>query len=138
MLVPHVYEEVSGNLMLPRTTDMSHSNKCDVLTLSLYEGIRARKLPVRRELHQAENNLWHYVIVHAAENDQPRNDDLITDLNPWQYENNFKHSGPLHGPRYEVMNTLKSADAPPWFVALRGIGSITAPHTLLKTPYMSR
>lgn len=110
--------------------DQSHSSNCDRLTLQMARCLLSRGLEFRREFHQDNEKYWHYVIAHAAIEATPRIDDVITDMNPWQWTTSKEYSGPLHGPRHEVMQQLLDAGAEESFVALRGIETIVTAHRM--------
>jgi hypothetical protein len=139
-IVPMLFEATREQLQLPPYTDMSHSNRCDRLSLNGYAAFTGRHLPVRRERHDIQiegENLWHYVLAHTPEQAAPTHADIITDFNPWQFEARRAHAGILHGPRDEVQQMLADAGAPEWFVSLRGLATITTAHTtvLAQTTY---
>lgn len=127
------YTEIAEGQLFPQTTDMSKSNMCHLLTYVVMEALNLRGLPVQREYHSDYLGNWHYVIAHK-ELKTPSDDDVITDLNPWQWRQNGGEI--LHGTRSDVMRLLKTAGAPEFFVALRGIETITLPHDTRKYPYI--
>jgi hypothetical protein len=92
-------------------------------------------LIVRRELHFDENDNWHYLLAHAAIDATPTDDDIISDLNPWQWRD--FGGGILHGSRQDVMETLRTAGAPENVIALRGLHTIRAQHHIYKNPHKS-
>lgn len=128
-IIPHVYESVRFKQAKPAMTDMSWSNQCHNLTYELGEALENRDVMFRRELHQSpENRTWHFVIAHANRDEEPSEDDMITDLNPWQFKPNRGQTGWLHLPRHELQATLEADGAPEYFVALRGVATITDLH----------
>ena len=133
--VPFVYDETKDRLSLHPHTDMSRSNVCHHLTLGLLGALNGRKLPARREQHEDGEGRWHYLIAHLPTEAMPSPRDLITDLNPWQFDGRVPQRGYLHGERQEVQDILAAAGAPDWFVGLRGVATITRAHTLQLTPY---
>ena len=123
-LAPQLYDEQRNLMGLARGTDMSHSNQCQPMTLAMTEALVNRGLPVKREHHlEQTRGCWHYVLNHSL-GDEPTQDDLITDLNPWQWTTQPRYTGLLHAPRNEVMARIREAGAPDYFVALRGIHTI--------------
>lgn len=135
-LVPIIYEDVRETAQSPLLTDMSHSNRCDLLTLSLCSALNVLGYSQKRELHQDDKGNWHYLIVHAGLNELPTADDLVTDLNPWQFEVTPRNSGYFHGERTNLESLLINSQAPEWFVSLRAIRTITQAHTTSKNPFI--
>jgi hypothetical protein len=135
-LIPMVNNDVIERLGLHPHTDMSRSNQCGKLTLSLYGALVPRDITSRRELHllseYPEN--YHYLIAHVPAEETPSDRDIITDLNPWQFTDSGR-SGYLHDERHIVQEILADAGAPEWFVAMRGISSIAEIHTSSLSPF---
>lgn len=87
-----------------------------------------RGLECRRELHQTKDRQkWHFVIAHAGINEPPSQEDLVTDVNPWQFMDK-PLTGFLHDERFKVQMALSQAGAEPWYVGLRGIATRTQAH----------
>ena len=128
-IVPFIYEDTRERLSLPPHTDVSRSNHCHSLTRSLHEALVSRDLEARRELHHTPDGFWHYVIAHAPRDAEPSETDIITDLNPWQFSGGKQRSGYLHTERSSVQEVLAAAEAPEWFISLRGIETIIEAHT---------
>ena len=130
-LVPQAYEaRIAIDGHYPHT-DMSHSNQCQLLTFDMMEALHNRGIPARREYHEDDDGrlkVWHYLLAHEDIGAEPTEKDIVTDMNPWQWTDNKSLSGHLFGPRYEVMNRLADAGAPDYFIALRGIQTITKLH----------
>lgn len=91
-LVPKVHHQLRTGQDLPDVgyaarvpdEDISRSDQCERLSLVLYKLLDAQGLPVRRELHtHPYSNQWHFIIAHSLED--PSDDDVITDLNPWTF-----------------------------------------------------
>lgn len=126
-IVPDLYEACREELGAYPYTDLSGSNQCHILTRELYTALKNRGIESRRELHQIPDGRWHFVIAHTPIDQAPSQADVITDLNPWQY--NGGHNGYLHADRLWIQKKLGYANAPAWFVSLRGVATITKPHT---------
>lgn len=128
-LTPHLYEEHREMLRFPLGFDMAHSNQCQHLTFDMMEALQHRDLPVRREYHRDEDGFWHYLLAHPLDiGTPPAESDIVTDLNPWQYTGDYRLAGPIHAPRHELMQVLRQSKAPEWFVALRSLETVIAPH----------
>lgn len=125
-LVPEIYATSRRMLRQPASVDVSRSNQCHALTLDLFNALKDRGIPVRRELHQQGRN-WHYVINHSPTG-TPSDRDVITDLTPWQIVEDRGYTGHLHGERRKVQQILSGAGADAGYVALRGIATITRAH----------
>ncbi|HEV7453881.1 MAG TPA: hypothetical protein VGO07_01335 [Candidatus Saccharimonadales bacterium] len=134
-LTPIIYEVTKEQLSMHPYADMSRSNRCHNLTLNLLRALDGRHIEARRELHKTSGGLWHYVIAHAPISAPPTETDIITDLNPWQFDDNPSHSGLLHAERHEVQAVLATEGAPEWFVSLRGLSTIAEAHTEVLTPF---
>jgi hypothetical protein len=134
-IVPAMFDSIRQDFQLPIHTNLAASNQCHVLTKGLHIALSGRNLDARREFHQDEEGIWHYLIAHHPMDSLPRDDDIITDLNPWQFMQknlspNFTY---LHGERGEIMDRLASEGAPDYFIALRGLATIRKkPYTYLK------
>lgn len=135
-IVAQYMTEVSQGLNTDRGTqsDLSSSNQCGLLTACVWQRLTNSGLVVNRELHQDENGNWHYLLRHAGSEQVPKENDIMSDLNPWQFDGS-KGSGILHGPRSEIMDALASKEAPDFFVALRGLDTITALHDMRENPF---
>jgi hypothetical protein len=136
-LVPVIYDVTREQLQLPQATNMAASNQCNNLTLNLYQALDGRNIPARRESHfvPGREPLWHYVINHSVET-LPSEEDLITDLNPWQFDGKHGHRSFLHAERGEVKEILRQEGAPEWFISLRGLATIKDVHTEKLTPFV--
>ena len=119
----------------PPNYDQTIGNLCHMLTYYALERLTKGGLIVRRELHFDENDNWHYLLAHAAIDATPTDDDIISDLNPWQWRD--FGGGILHGSRQDVMETLRTAGAPENVIALRGLHTIRAQHHIYKNPHKS-
>lgn len=109
-------------------------NRCDLLTLAVMNRIgREEGALLRRELHQNENGDWHYILAHEPTDAKPTNDDLMSDLNPWQWGGRGR--GLLHMQRGELMDFLSSRGAPDHFVALRAVETIVKAHDTRANPF---
>jgi hypothetical protein len=129
-LIPTVYSDSIQEFGLHSSTDMSRSDKCHTMTLDLLGHLQAGGMHIRRELHQTPTGLWHYVLAHAAVDAEPSKEDIITDLNPWNYDpGGAAFTGYLQGPRYKVEVSLRMAGAPEEHIALRGLSTLVAAHT---------
>lgn len=126
----HIYITQNEKDGAPFYSDQSHSSNCDKLSLTLYNCLQARGIPGRREYHADDRGNWHYLIAYGQVDTTPTESDIITDLNPWQWTSDARLTGPLHGPRADVMERLETAGAPDFFIALRGIQTIAMPHRL--------
>lgn len=129
-LVPVIYDVTRGQLAMPAGINMAETNQCHYLTLNLYHALEGRSLPARRESHfiNQEEPLWHYVIAHEM-GSIPTDEDIITDLNPWQFDAKNSHRTFLHGERGAVQEVLRHSGAPEWFISLRGLATIADTHT---------
>ena len=115
---------------MPAGTDLSRSNKCHILTLSLFRALNNRHLPARREGHyDRQTGMWHFIIAHSSVGTTPAPSDLVTDLTPWQFPAKRKGTGYLHGTREAVQQTLRRADTEPGCMGLLDITTIATPHT---------
>ncbi len=127
-LTPHLYADRVDAMRLPYGTDMSHSNQCQYLTHDMMQALQHRGLPVQRELHEDEYGNWHYLLAHAGEGVVASDSDIVTDLNPWQWTTDRRHSGPIHTTRGELYEILRDAGAPESFIALRSLETIVTRH----------
>ncbi|MBP9667846.1 hypothetical protein KBD87_03510 [Candidatus Saccharibacteria bacterium] len=127
--------EVNAALVLPPNHDQSNGNRCDALTHAVMQAMMNREMTFRRELHQDKEGNWHYILAHAAPKEKPTDDDLMTDMNPWQWRD--FGGGILHVPRRELMAILASEGAPVSFIALRGVETITEAHDRRVNPYQA-
>ena len=127
-LIPDLYKERAEILGRPAWVDQSHSNQCQPLTFDLMIALQNRGFPVRRELHKDDNGNWHYILAHADSNSIPSDNDMMTDVNPWQWTADMKYKGPLHATREDVMAALERAGAPDYFIALRSLETIVKSH----------
>lgn len=130
-IIPGMFGNIARDFRYPEGTNMAASDQCHVLSKGLYIALKNQGLETRRELHR-DKEVWHYLIAHSPETGEPTEQDIITDLNPWQ----FMEGEPdrtytfLHGSREEVMDRLVREGAPDYFVALRGISTIQKAHSL--------
>lgn len=121
--------EVNKQLGAPHFADQSAGNQCHQMTYIMEAALRNRGHDVARELHRDDSGNWHYLIRHTAPDSLPTDADIITDLNPWQWAKGLsKGKGLLHAPRTEVIDTLREAGAPDFFVALRSLATIVKAH----------
>lgn len=75
--------------------------------------------------------MWHYLVAHGHPDAEPAPDDIVTDLNPWFSESDKPWpTGHLHGTREAVQERLRQAGCTAEVVALRGVETIIARHTL--------
>jgi hypothetical protein len=128
-LAPELYEE--RRLILGRAkgvSDMSHGNQCQHLSFDMNTALKNRGTIANREYHENGDGNWHYLLAHTFLDEEPSDDDLITDLNPWQGLGNNSRTGLLHGRRAEVMDQMFDAGVPEHLVALRGIATIRKRH----------
>jgi hypothetical protein len=114
--------------------DMSSSNLCSFLTTNFQALMTETGLTTRRELHMTRNGVWHFVVAHANPDASPSEDDLISDLNPWQFMPERPVIGALHGTRAAVEKRLQLEGAPDWFISLRGLSTIRELHTDVRKP----
>jgi hypothetical protein len=114
--------------------DMSSSNLCGSLTTNFQALMTEAGLTTRRELHMTRNGIWHFVVAHANPDASPSEDDLISDLNPWQFMPARPVIGALHATRAAVEKRLWREAAPDWFISLRGLSTIRALHTDVRKP----
>lgn len=135
-IVPNLYDSVASDFQYPPGVNLAGSNQCHVLSKGLWLALDARGIRSRRELHQDDEGLWHYVVAHTPLDAQPSEDDIVTDLNPWQFMDRPPlHYTYLHESRQDLMDRLASEGAPDYFVALRGLATVVMPHTdSLKIP----
>jgi hypothetical protein len=129
-IITDMYSDIAEQTGRPAYTNLAQSNQCLVLTQQLYGALYNRNEVARREHHELgpEDGRYHYLIAHEPEDQVPSDDDVITDLNPWQFMPNYTASGYLHAPRSEVMQRLTDTGAPEWYVSLRGIQTIANQH----------
>lgn len=125
---------LNESLDLSPLYDQTKGNRCDLLTHAMMmQMIRLDGVTPRRELHQNNQGDWHYILAHEPIEAKPTNDDLVSDLNPWQWGG--QGSGILHMPRGELLDFLSSRGAPAQFVALRSIETITCQHDVRANPF---
>lgn len=125
-------EDLNERLSFPYGTDQTAGNRCDALTLDVMTALVNRGESVRRELHVDDERRWHYLLAHRTIDEVPRDDDIVSDLNPWQWRGSGGQI--LHGHRGDVMEQLVAAGAPDFFVALRGLETISIAHDVRKYP----
>jgi hypothetical protein len=130
-IVPYLYQAVKDEHRMPLMANMAASNQCHVLTKGLIDALNAREIEARREYHKTPNDdPWHFVVAHTKYDAEPTEDDIITDLNPWQFKKSVAgHYTYLHAPRGEVIERLQKEGAPDYFIALRGLSTIVHSHT---------
>jgi len=133
MAASYSAEDLNNALGLPLHYDQSKGNRCDRLTADTMQALQNRGLPVRREFHQDEAGNWHYLLAHTIAEATPHEQDLISDLNPWQWRS--YGGGILHAPRQEVMEILRQRGAPEHFIALRGLETIVMQHDTQANPF---
>lgn len=132
-LVPEVYDGITQQFGFQRGKNMAGSSQCHILTRGLQIALSHAGHEVSREYHESDDGkIWHYVIAHRKHDRAPSEDDIITDLNPWQYMrgNMSPDHTFLHGPREEIMDRLRKEGAPDYFVALRSLATIKYANTL--------
>ena len=131
-VVPDMFEAMAQDL--PQT-NLAASNQCEMLTKGLYIALTNQGFDIKREYHEDNDGIFHYVINHQPEAEAPREEDVITDLNPWQFMTDHLPSRVthtyLHGTRQEVMERLEKEGAPDYFIALRGLATVTKAHTFV-------
>lgn len=127
-LIPSLYEERAEAMGRPAWIDLSHSHQCQPLTFDLMTALHNRGVVVRRELHKDDAGNWHYLLAHSDIDSRPSKDDIVTDVNPWQWTDDTKYKGPLHASREEVMDVLHDAGAPAFFIALRSLQTVVKSH----------
>lgn len=136
-IVPPMYEDIRVDFGYPTPANMAGSNQCHVLSKGLWLCLDNRNIQSRREYHKlANDDPWHFVVAHTPLDAEPTEDDIITDLNPWQYMGTAipPTYSYLHGPRGEVMERLQAEGAPDYIVALRGLSTIVRSHTTVAHP----
>lgn len=126
--------DVNREIGAPLSTDQTRGNRCDLLTYFVMEAMQNQGLPVRREFH-TNGKFWHYILAHDAPNAEPSEDDIISDLNP--YQGRAQGGRILHGPRREVLHDLTQAGVDLVMVTLRSTATIEAPHDVRKYPAMN-
>ena len=128
-IVPAMYQDFGQDY--PLNYNFASSNKCQPLSKALWLALRQRDIQARREYHEAPNGDWHYLIAHASLDAEPHDDDIITDLNPWQFKNG---SAPfnqfLHGPRQQVIAELEQGGASEHVRSLRALSTIAIAHSV--------
>ena len=134
-LAPLVYASVHEKVGIPTVTDMSHSNRCDLLTHEMQQALTSLGFTVCRELHQTSSGLWHVVLRHRHPDVALGETDMITDLNPWQFTQNNRYSGYLHGARDDIIKTLVHSGAPESVVSLRSITTVTRLNVTETNPF---
>ncbi len=128
-----VTEGLNQERNLPLNYDQTKGNLCHLLTYYAFGRLTRIGLVLRRELHIDDAANWHYLLVHDSPEIAPTDTDIVSDLNPWQWRD--YGSGILHGPRHEVINTLRENGAPENVVALRGLRTISNPHHMQLNPF---
>lgn len=123
---------INEELGLPHGYDQTIGNRCDLLTYYVLALLYKDGLVARRELHFDQEKNWHFLIAHAV-TAKPSENDVISDLNPWQWRNHG--GGILHGTRNEVIKMLGTQGAPESFIALRGLETLYSPHHEPINPY---
>ncbi len=131
-IIPPMYDNIAQDMRYPRGYNLAASNQCHILSKGLHVSLTGRGIEARREYHEVDDgNVWHYVIAHTPEDAVPTEEDIITDLNPWQYMDSAPgHLTYLHGPRQEVMDILSKHDAPDYIIALRGLETVVEAHRM--------
>lgn len=137
----YTYDAAQGiNELRGARSDQSGGNQCGLLTLAVYNNLvnhpalLQQRTVLKRELHQDDMGNWHYMLKLGNTQDEPTESDTIADLNPWQF-NGKKGSGILYGARADIMDTLSQNNAPDFFVALRGIETITHENDTRTNPH---
>lgn len=106
-----------------------------MLTKGLTVALNNRAIESRREYHRDDEGIWHFVVAHGPVDAAPSHDDIITDLNPWQFmehaPGNYTY---LHASRGEIMDRLEKEGAPDYFIALRSLETIVHAHTDMLQP----
>ena len=127
-LAPLLYEECNRSQGAPLTMDQTRGSNCDFLTLNMLDCLQNRGYELRREYHRDSNSNWHYLLAHSPIDAEPSMNDMVTDLNPWQWSTDRQYSGLLHAPRDKLMQQLSDTGAPEFFIALRGLDTIVMTH----------
>lgn len=123
--------DVNREIGAPIGTDQTRGNRCDLLTYYVMQAMQNRDLPVQRELHTNEK-FWHYLLAHKLPESEPSEDDIITDLNPFQGRSQGGRI--MHGPRGEVLRELTQAGVDLVMVTLRSTATIDIAHDERKSP----
>lgn len=120
--------DINEQLGLESWHDQTRSNRCDLLTKYVLEGLINKGFSnVHRELHQDPETLdWHLLLAHRL-SDTPTEDDIISDLNPWRGSPSHV-TGILHGPRKWVMSEMRQQDVPAGQITLRASSTIVSHH----------
>ncbi len=138
-IVPHLYDSVATDFHFPSGTNLAGSNQCHVLSKGLWIALNNRGIETRRERHEAQNGDWHYLLAHAPVDSEPSENDVITDLNPWQFMSRPDSSlGHLHGTRQEVTNAMEARGASGHVRSLRLLSTLTLAHTVELMPPIPR
>lgn len=130
-----VSQGLNESLGLNHAYDQTKGNRCDLLTQAVMQRMaNLDRIVLRRELHQNDTGDWHYMLAHEPIDTEPTNNDLMSDLNPWQWSERGR--GILHMPRGELMEFLTSQGAPEHFVALRAVETIVKAHDTRSNPFI--
>lgn len=130
-IVPGMYDSIAHDFHYPLGTNLAGSNQCHVLSKGLWIALNNRGIETRRERHEAENGDWHYLIAHAPVDAEPSDEDVITDLNPWQFMPSPPlNLGHLHGTRAEVTGTIEQHGASNHVQSLRLLRTLVLAHTI--------
>jgi hypothetical protein len=128
-VVPQMYEDFLTDFQYPFGTNPAATNQCHILTKTLHIALQNRGIETRRELHRTEDGLWHFLVAHTPADAEPSEDDVVTDLNPWQFmESAPGHYTFIHDSRQAVMEKLAREGAPDYFISLRGLATIVKSH----------
>ena len=113
--------------------DLSQSDRCHALTLDMWRIMDTAGVPARREFYYRDGHL-HFNIVHASPDALPSENDVITNLNPWQWTPDLVRTGYLHGPRHEVIQALRVAGVDEKYIALQRAETAILPHCTFLLP----
>ncbi|MBC7512233.1 hypothetical protein H7142_01055 [Candidatus Saccharibacteria bacterium] len=130
-IVPGMYDSIAADFHYPPGTNLAGSNQCHVLSKGLWIALKNRGIETRRERHEAENGDWHYLIAHAPVDAEPSDEDVITDLNPWQFMDRPPlNLGYLHGTRDKVTDIMESHGASQHARSLRLLSTLSIAHVV--------
>jgi len=121
-------EDVNRELGVHPQTDQSAGSWCHLMTHDVYTAAAHAGMPLRRELHRNSQGAWHYILAEGVIDAIPSDDDVVVDLNPWQFSAGRLQKSPLYGTRSEVIIILRDHGADEAFVALRSLETLVLAH----------
>lgn len=126
-VIPTVYATTIKKLDIDPMTDLSRTGSCSQLTMEFIHALSPLLTLVHREMHIAPSGAWHMLVAHEA---SPSQQELVTDLCPWQFTPDSSSSGYFHGTRLELQRQLYENGANEDAISLVGLGTLVKRHYL--------